>query len=205
MVRRGTYFKSHTKWPTDPIKAALTGGTITTATYTQERAQQAKLRSIYRFSAIASGNVGSASSSTGSTISDDVMKYVGSGYVWGGNASKVGDWDYCPSFPTFSGMILVLHYRAGSGVILGSRPGSTDRPQVAMLLFGTTINQQDVAAGDLVVWSSHMGIAISNTDIVSAQDEKLGVGTSGIPATRHRVWVSRHRISGESHLPQQPE
>lgn len=177
------YFKSDTKWPTDPIKAALTGGTITTATYTQEQAQQAKLQAYIGSVQSPSGNVGGASSSTGSTISDDAMKYIGSGYVWGGNASKVGDWD-CSSFVSYVlGHDLGLALPGGKWGDPGFPPTAHGPTTGSYALFGTAINQQDVAAGDLVVWSSHMGIATSNTDIVSAQDEKLGVGTSGITAT----------------------
>lgn len=179
------YFKSDTVWPTDPIKSVLQGKGLTAVTTNEEQAQKVNLAN---YIAQYTGGTSSSSSTgsngqTNSAIANDALKYVGSGYVYGGNASKVGDWD-CSSFVSY-----VLGHDLGIGLPGGSwgQPGfppNTHGPTTGTYaLWGTALNQQEVQPGDLVVWSSHMGIAISNSEIVSAQDEKLGVGTSSIAGT----------------------
>ena len=42
------------------------------------------------------------------------------------------------------------------------------------------IDRSEVSAGDLMVWQTHMGIAISNDQMMSAQDPANGVQQSGI-------------------------
>jgi cell wall-associated NlpC family hydrolase len=176
------YFKSDTKWPTDPIKSALTGGTVTSVTYTQEQTQQANLQAYISSVNSPSSSSGAVSGST-SSIADDAQKYIGAGYVYGGNASKVGDWD-CSSFVSYVlGHDLGLPLPGGKWGGPGMPPNAHGPTTTTYQFYGTAINQSQVQAGDLVIWSTHMGIAISPTEIVSAQDEKLGVGTSGIAAT----------------------
>jgi hypothetical protein len=42
------------------------------------------------------------------------------------------------------------------------------------------IGRSEISAGDLIVWAGHMGIAISNNQMISAQNEANGTRISGI-------------------------
>lgn len=48
------------------------------------------------------------------------------------------------------------------------------------LFYGTAVSRSAVQAGDLCVYQTHMGIAISNTEMVSAQTPNSGVQKSTI-------------------------
>lgn len=177
------YFKSDTTWPTDPIKSALTTGAIAAPTYTQEQQQQANLSTYITSVESGGSSASSITANTGNAISDDAMKYVGSGYVYGGNADKIGNWD-CSSFVSYVlGHDLSIPLPGGIWGGPGMPPSTHGPTTGSYALYGAQIDQSQVEAGDLVVWSTHMGIAISNTEIVSAQDEQLGVGTSSIAGT----------------------
>jgi cell wall-associated NlpC family hydrolase len=185
------YFKSDIKWPTDPVKSVLTGGAVTTATYQQEQQQQASLSA---YVASVSGDASSAGASgaaaaaggltggsgAGSSIATDAQKYIGAGYVWGGNASQIGDWD-CSSFTSYVlGHDLNLPLPGGHWGDPGFPPHAHGPTTGSYALYGTQIDAAQVAAGDLVVWSTHMGIAIDGQHIVSARDPKEGVGIDSI-------------------------
>lgn len=177
------FFKSDTKWPSDPLKSVLQGKGVAPVTYTQEQQQQANLTAY--LSQAAGGGGAAAGSGVGglfgtSAIATDALKYVGSGYVFGGNADRPGNWD-CSSFTSY-----VLGHDLGH-FLPGGKWGDPGFPPHAhgpttgsYALWGTALNSSQVGAGDLVVWSTHMGIATSNSEIVSAEDEQAGVRTSTI-------------------------
>lgn len=107
---------------------------------------------------------GSGSGASGSSIADKGLSYVGSGsvYKWGGGSPS--GWD-CSGF---------VNYVVGhdlSMAIPGSSSGnySGHGPVTAQwAVFGKSISRNQVQAGDLVVWPLfHMGIAISNTQMVN--------------------------------------
>lgn len=173
------YFKSDIKWPTDPLKAILSGGSLTTPTYTGEQQRVGAVAGqVSKFFQNASiSPVGS------NAIADAAQKYVGQGYVWGGPADHPGNWD-CSSFVSYVlGHDLGLPLPGGHYGDPGFPPHSHGPTTGSYLLYGGLIDQTAVAAGDLVVWSSHMGIATSNSQIVSARDPQEGVGISGIAGT----------------------
>jgi cell wall-associated NlpC family hydrolase len=190
------YFKGDTAWPSDPIKSILQGKGTLPNTQSAEQARQANLTA-YVQQYTAGSAAGSAAGSPvgslgpgsaiggaiGGAIAADAQKYIGSGYVFGGNASSVGNWD-CSSFTSYVlGHDLNIPLPGGKWGDPGMPPHAHGPTTGSYALWGTQLNQTDVQPGDLVVWQSHMGIAISNTEIVSAQDEKLGVGTSTIAGT----------------------
>jgi hypothetical protein len=82
----------------------------------------------------------------------------------------------------------------------GFPPNSHGPTTGSYLLYGGPINRGSVQAGDLVVWSSHIGIAISNSQIISARDPQEGTGVSGIDATTTSLGesVSFRRINASS-------
>lgn len=129
-----------------------------------------------------SATVGGGSAS-GVAIATDALRYKGAGYVWGGNASSTGKWD-CSSFvfkvlAQDMGMTVLGHKWGDAGV-----PPNAHGPTAAEYAgAGQGISRAQVQAGDLLVWPHHIGIAISNTSMISAQDQRLGTGVSSIDGT----------------------
>lgn len=174
------YFKSDTKWPTDPIKSVLTGGDVTTVTYTGEQQRVGAVKAnLSQFAPNASaGGAGGTNA-----IVADAQQYIGQGYVWGGSAAQPGDWD-CSSFVSYVlGHDLGLPLPGGKWGDPGFPPNAHGPTTGSYLLYGTPIDRTACGPGDLVVWSSHMGIAVSNTQVISARDPQEGVGISSIDAT----------------------
>jgi|SRR5215475_1825367 len=107
---------------------------------------------------------------TGSAVADTAIKYKGHAYLYGGAPGKDGrnPWD-CSSFCNW-----VIGHDLRSA-IPGNGPGKYDGsvhgpPTGAWASWPGLhrISRTEVQAGDLIVWFGHMGIAISNTHMVSA-------------------------------------
>jgi cell wall-associated NlpC family hydrolase len=126
-----------------------------------------------------SGTTGGTAS--GSAISQDALQYVGEGYIYGG-PSQPGKWD-CSSFVSY-----VLGHDLGHSLPGGTwtqvtNNGSSHGPSTLSYLPWTgasSIARSSVAAGDLLMWQTHIGIAISNTQMVSALNQSLGTQISSI-------------------------
>lgn len=173
------YFKSDQKWPTDPLKSVLSGNGVQPATYNTENQRNAANASYVSSVINPSAATGVGTTSTNS-IAAAALKYVGQGYVWGGNADKPGNWD-CSSFVSYVlGHDLNLPLPGGVWGEPGFPPSTHGPTTVSYALYGTPINAPDVQAGDLVVWPTHMGIATDNSHIVSARDPQDGVGVNTI-------------------------
>jgi len=116
---------------------------------------------------VGANNSVAGGNATGTAIANKALSYVGRvPYVWGGTTPA--GWD-C------SGMV---YY------ILNTDFGM---PMTRMTTYGfdvwngaSNIPRSQAAAGDLVMYNGHMGIAINNTDYVSAQNPQLGTGVSKI-------------------------
>jgi cell wall-associated NlpC family hydrolase len=174
------YFKTDTKWPTDPIKAVLTGKELPVPTYEGEQQRVGAVAGqVGKFAA----NATKSGTGSGNAIVTAAQKYIGQGYVWGGNAAQPGQWD-CSSFVSYVlGHDLGLPLPGGHWGDPGFPPNSHGPTTGSYLLYGTPVDRATVQAGDLVVWSSHIGIAISNTQIISARDPQEGTGVSSIDGT----------------------
>jgi cell wall-associated NlpC family hydrolase len=175
------YWRSDVKYPTDPIKAILTGKPLPPNTKSTPT-----LPSGPAINPNAPGTV-PANGPLGNQIATAAQEYIGAGYVWGGVADKPGNWD-CSSFVSYVLGHDIGLYLPGTGADTGSYgdpgypphahgPGST-----AYMLYGQGINLADVAPGDLVVSTEHMGIAISATEMVAAIDPQNGTAVQGFPA-----------------------
>jgi cell wall-associated NlpC family hydrolase len=166
-------------WPSTPVKDVLQGKGVPAPA----RAAAADAPVDTSVDAASAGlTVTPGAAATGSAIADDALKYKGAGYVLGGNASSVGDWD-CSSFASYVlGHDLGLALPGGKWGDPGFPPGTHGPTTLNYMLFGTGIDQSQVAAGDLIVSTEHMGIAISATEMISAQDEQLGTNVAGFPA-----------------------
>ena len=196
------YWRSDVKYPTDPIKAVLQGKPIPAATQTPTADQQAVVTAAQQLAAqqqLAASNASGTGVSTanpnafgqaiasgaglGSQIAADAQRYVGAGYIWGGNASSIGDWD-CSSFTSY-----VLGHDLGLALPGGGKWGDPGYPPNAhgpttynYMLFGTGIDQSQVQAGDLIVSTVHMGIATGPATMISAESPSAGTGPGAFPA-----------------------
>lgn len=128
---------------------------------------------------LGSSNV-SGGTATGQQIASDALQYVGHKYIYGGAPGDNGQngWD-CSSFVNW-----VLNHDLGMAIpgYSGHQwPPTTHGPTTLSYLgFGSGISASEVGAGDLCVWTSHIGIATTNSQMVSALNEQLGTQVTGI-------------------------
>jgi cell wall-associated NlpC family hydrolase len=168
--------------PSEPVKAVLQGKPAPARPATKTTAADVLTTDLASFTDTSSGGGGPAatltSSGSGSAISDDALKYKGQGYVFGGPADKPGNWD-CSSYASYVlGHDLGKPLPGGHWGDPGFPPHVHGPTTLQYLVYGSAISRDQVAAGDLIVWDTHMGIAISSTDMISAQDEALGTGVA---------------------------
>jgi cell wall-associated NlpC family hydrolase len=118
-----------------------------------------------------SGGGSPGGSTTDSAIANDALNYVGHAYLYGGAPGRDGKspWD-CSSFVNW-----VLGHDLGIAIPgFTTYDGSTHGPATgSYLIWGgaTHIKRSQVQAGDLIVGVTHMGIATSNSDYISAHDQ----------------------------------
>lgn len=132
---------------------------------------------------------GVVASGGNAAIATDAMQYEGKvPYVWGGKTPDPG-WD-CYGFLTY-----VLHHDMGYNL-----PNNTYTGYLEFLSWGQqyAIPQSQVQAGDIVIWPTHCGIAISPTEMISAENPSAGTKVAtfanGGPLTPEPM--SFHRIKG---------
>lgn len=117
---------------------------------------------------------------TPSAIANDALSYRGHAYLYGGAPGTDGKhpWD-CSSFVNW---VLGHDFSlAIPGYAAGSYDGSAHGPATGQyLLYGQSIKRAAVQAGDLCVYETHMGIAISNSQMISAETESRGTRVSTI-------------------------
>jgi cell wall-associated NlpC family hydrolase len=166
------YWRSDTPYPTDPLKAVLTGKPIPTP---DRSADQAAIKGIVTSAAAATatasagsltGNqptgaaAGSQATGGGNQIAAQSLKYIGSSYVFGGNADRVGNWD-CSSFTSFVlGHDLGYKLPGGKWGDPGFPPHAHGPATGNYLLFGKPVARGQAQKGDLIVSSEHMGIVV---------------------------------------------
>jgi cell wall-associated NlpC family hydrolase len=114
------------------------------------------------------GAVGPGGSSTG--LAASAIAHVGHYYLYGGAPGKDGSqpWD-CSSMVNYlasreNGLAIPGY---GAGKYDGTSHGPTTT-QWAIWDGLTHVSREQVQAGDVIVWATHMGIAVSNTQMVSA-------------------------------------
>ncbi len=195
------YWRTDVKYPSTPVKDVLQGKGVTPASNVPPSIHAvlaADVQGLQPDSGSAGGSSPAASSATGSAIADAALKYKGQGYVWGGPADHPGNWD-CSSFVSYVlGHDLGLALPGGKYGDPGFPPHAHGPTTLTYLLFGTAINSSQVAAGDLIVYNTHIGIAISSTDMISAEDPQQGTGVSSISGMTSSLGEIPHfrRVSG---------
>src|SRR5260221_6809175 len=129
------------------------------------------------------GGLGPGGSPTGNAIASDALTYKGAGYVWGGAPARgIGNWD-CSSFANW-----VIGHDMGiatpgyhAGAYTGTSHGPPTVAWLAWIGSGVTrIPRSQLAAGDICCWQTHMGIPISNSQMISAQTPGSGTQVSGV-------------------------
>jgi cell wall-associated NlpC family hydrolase len=174
------YWDSDTKWPSDPVKAVLTGKPLPAPSGQTSAADIAGQVAGNSPGQVAGVGAGGSSAATGSAISDAALRYRGQGYVWGGPADRPGNWD-CSTFVSY-----VLGHDLGIKLPGGGKYGDQGYPPhshgpttISYLLYGTPVNFGQEQAGDLLVSTVHMGVCIGGGQMISAQDPQLGTNVSG--------------------------
>ena len=121
---------------------------------------------------------------TNSAVANDALKYVGNKYVWGGAPGTTVGVDGGTDCSGFVNMVVGRDLKQaipgyGAGAFNGSAHGPST---VSWLAWGgvSGIQQSELQAGDLVVWETHMGIALGNGQMISALDTNDGVKVTTI-------------------------
>jgi cell wall-associated NlpC family hydrolase len=123
---------------------------------------------------------------TGAAIATDAEQYAGAGYTYGGDASKPGDWD-CSSFVSYVlGHDLRLALPGGKWAGPGMPPAAHGPMANTYASWSGAATVGNAQAGDLCIWvgaggpDSHIGIAVSGTEMVSALNSDVGTAKTGI-------------------------
>lgn len=164
------YFESTVAWPSDPIKALLTGRPLPPNT----KGTAALLRTPVE----PAGMLGARAA----LVQALVVRDSGKGYVFGGKADVPGDWDCSSAASYWLGHDLGVAPLPGGGKFgdpgyppHAHGPGSTD-----YMLFGTGVNAADAQPGDLVVSTEHIGLYLGGGRMLSARDPQEGTGVGPV-------------------------
>ena len=123
---------------------------------------------------------GSAPTASGNSIASIAAGYKGHCYSYGGAPGTSGKncWD-CSSFCNW-----VIGHDAGQS-IPGYGPGKYTGavhgpPTGSWLAFGQSVSKNNMQAGDVIVWLTHMGIYLGGGQMISALNSKLGTQVTSI-------------------------
>lgn len=112
------------------------------------------------------------------TIAAAAIASIGHDYVWGGvpGPRAQGGWD-CSSATNW--WVAVAAGQAIPGYPPGAYDGQVHGPTTitwgAWIGIGVAeLARSQVQAGDIMLWQTHMGVAVDNTDMVSALQPSLG-------------------------------
>jgi cell wall-associated NlpC family hydrolase len=151
--------------PNQPVANPLSSGTAGVAS-------PSALSGIYQGPAISGG------------IASIAVQYQGHAYIFGAAPGRDGSrpWD-CSSFVNW--VVGVKGNRAIPGNAPGQYTGTTHGPPTGMWAAWSgmdTIKRSQVQAGDILLWAGHMGIAISNTQMISALNPRITTKITTIDA-----------------------
>jgi cell wall-associated NlpC family hydrolase len=139
---------------------------------------------------------------TGSPASNSALAsyaetFVGHKYVYGGPSNPTNGWD-CSSFVSYCLGHFSIAIPGGSWASVTGN-GSSHGPTVASYVVwggATTISKSQVIAGDLIMYppDTHMGIAVSSTEFVSAEDPADGTGIAPM-SDGPGAWIARRIVA----------
>jgi cell wall-associated NlpC family hydrolase len=126
--------------------------------------------------AVPTGTGQISGSVNGMAIASDALQYNGHKYVWGGPSNPANGWD-CSSFV---GYVLGHDFSITLPGNVAWNPNAHGPVASAYRSMGESIARSAVSAGDLIVWSTHIGIALNNSSMISALNQSLGTAVTGI-------------------------
>lgn len=115
----------------------------------------------------------------GMAIAQAALRYAGHPYLFGGAPGPNGTnpWD-CSSFVNW-----VLNHDFAVSLPGGAWNPNTHGPNTTSYMGwkgAQTITRANLAAGDLCIWPTHMGIALNNGQMISALNPRLGTQVTTI-------------------------
>lgn len=122
-----------------------------------------------------------ATGNTGNALADAMIKGIGHAYVYGGapGATGANPWD-CSSDVNFTASSIGL---AIPGYGPGKYDGTVHGPPTGSWLIWPGLKRVPVSqaqAGDVVIFAAHMGVCVSNTEMVSALNPAMGTQKTNI-------------------------
>lgn len=135
-------------------------------------------------------------------IATVALNYIGFPYIFSGCHAQ-GGWD-C------SGAVNWWVSQAGCRIPGGGKYDGTSHgpPSAAYLTWGKGVPNDQCQAGDVVVWPGagvlgHVGVAISNTEMISALNPTMGTTKSPISGTKAGVHFTRRASGAAGAIPAQ--
>ena len=127
---------------------------------------------------------------TGNALADKIQSYIGHAYTYGGAPGKDGKspWD-CSSCVNWVVGHDFNHAIPGAS----NYDGSSHGPPTGSWIVWPGLKHipfSQCQAGDIIVWATHMGIAIGPTDMVSALNSSLGTRKSAIQGTASGPFIT---------------
>lgn len=140
------------------------------------------------------GGVGIVPRGENAQLASIGMEYIGHAYKFGGAPGRNAQnpWD-CSSFVNY--VVAVRGGRAIPGNKPGKYTGTTHGPPSAAWATWAgmkTIKRSEVQAGDIVVWLGHIGLAISNSQVVNALNPTNKTKISSIDSVHARGPIVRY-------------
>jgi hypothetical protein len=173
------------RWPTDPVKGVLQGKGIpphVAATTVQADLTAAVASGNAAQAAAGAGGAGAGTGATGSALADFALADIGHAYKFSGACGPDGSrpWDCSSAAGWWIGHQAGYALPGGSWAKVTGNGSGHGPATGSYLLWGSAIARADVAAGDVLVYQTHMGIAISGTEMVSAEDPADGTRKNSI-------------------------